>query len=182
MAVSIFTSKEFVVSEWSGGKTVQYWIFPANSSLAQRDFRFRISSAVVEVDESEFSVFEGYQRKLMVLNGELELIHDGHHSVLLKPFDQDTFFGSWKTLSKGRAQDLNVIFHPDIRVDMDHHRVTSGDYLTLHATKESFVVVHQGAGSIKGTPFREGELIRIVDEQLSHLHADEDLELVVIRC
>ncbi|MDU2240856.1 MAG: HutD family protein, partial [Paenibacillus sp.] len=52
----------------------------------------------------------GFNRILMVLEGELALEHEGHHMSELKPFQQDHFKGEWRTTSKGLAVDFNLIF------------------------------------------------------------------------
>lgn len=181
MAFRIFTSENYKLTEWSGGKTSQFWIHPLDSTLEARDFEFRISSAIVEVEESEFSNFEGYTRKLMVLQGELLLQHEGQHSILLKPFDQDTFDGSWKTRSKGKAQDFNLIYRKSIYAELDHFDVEKGSYLTVHAADSVFVFVFRGEGSVKGIPFKEGDLLQITEEQLISIQCDRDLKLIMVR-
>lgn len=181
MSFNIYSTNDFKVSEWSGGSTVQFWIHPKNSTLDSRDFLFRISSANVQVEESVFSDFSGYSRKLMVLEGELLLQHQGQHSVLLMPFDQDTFVGSLKTVSRGMARDFNVIFKEQIKVDLGHHDVDAGGYHTIHDCEEAFIFVFKGEGEIKGIPFQEGQLIRIEGEQLISLHAQTALKLVVVQ-
>lgn len=45
----------------------------------------------------------------MVLQGELYLSHEGHHSTALKEFQQDSFRGDWKTTSRGRVTDFNLM-------------------------------------------------------------------------
>lgn len=181
MAFKVFTSQEFKTTDWSGGRTTQFWISPGDAMLENRDFDFRISSAVVEVAESVFTKFEGYNRLLMVLEGELQLIHESHHSIHLKSFDQDSFNGSWNTLSKGTASDFNVIYRGNMHAELDHHDAETGSYLTLHENQQAFVFVHKGAGTVKGVSFKESDLIRIEEEQLISIHADSDLKLIVVQ-
>lgn len=181
MSIKIFTTDDFKVSHWSGGTTTQFWISPGSAKLEDRDFDLRISSAVVEVPESEFSPFDGYTRILMVLDGELQLVHREHHSIVLKPFDQDLFQGSWQTRSIGQAQDFNVIYRGNVHVDLDHRDVNEGGYLTLHDCEETFVLVYRGEGAVKGIAFKEGDLIRIEQEQLASIHGDQDLKLIVVQ-
>jgi environmental stress-induced protein Ves len=45
----------------------------------------------------------------MVLEGDMTLEQEHHHSVRLAPFQQDAFAGDWMTRSRGRARDSNVM-------------------------------------------------------------------------
>ncbi|MFN5877654.1 MAG: HutD family protein [Flavobacteriales bacterium] len=181
MSFKVFTSQDFKTTDWLGGRTTQFWISPVDALLENRDFDFRISSAAVETSESAFSKFEGYSRLLMVLEGELQLVHEGHHSIVLKPFDQDAFLGSWDTRSIGLAKDFNVIYRNNLQADIDHRDVEAGSYLTLHDCQETFAFVLKGAGAIKGESFKESDLIRIDQEQLISIHPDSDLQLIVVQ-
>jgi environmental stress-induced protein Ves len=71
-------------------------------TFASRNFNLRISKAVVETEESTFTPLDGVSRTLMVLEGELQLEHQGHHKSKLKPFMIDRFEGGWTTRSRGR--------------------------------------------------------------------------------
>ena len=115
MKIEVIRKEENIVSNWSGGSTSQLYIFPKNSTLQERDFDFRISSAIVEVEESEFTSFVGYDRLLMVLNGELEIVHENQYSKTLKQFEIDSFSGDWKTSSKGKIVDFNLILKRGIK-------------------------------------------------------------------
>ncbi len=88
---------------------MQLAIYPEQAEYARRDFRWRLSSAQVEAEESEFTPLPGFWRFLMIIEGVLALEHEGHHSVTLKPYDQDSFSGAWKTRSKGRVTDFNLM-------------------------------------------------------------------------
>ncbi len=109
MKIELISKEENVISNWSGGSTSQLFIFPKNSTLQERNFDFRISSAIVEVEESEFTSFVGYDRLLMVLNGELEIVHENQYKKTLKQHEVDSFSGDWKTTSKGKITDFNLI-------------------------------------------------------------------------
>ena len=115
MKIEVISKEENIISNWSGGSTSQLYIFPKNSTLQERNFDFRISSAIVEVEESEFTSFVGYDRLLMVLNGELEIVHENQYSKTLKKFEIDSFSGDWKTTSKGKIVDFNLILKRGIK-------------------------------------------------------------------
>ncbi|NLM06154.1 MAG: HutD family protein [Tissierellia bacterium] len=106
------SKEDYKVSKWSGGETREVFIYPAESSLEERNFQVRISSATVEVEESEFSAFNGYDRILMVLKGIVKLEHTSpvsKRTVELSSLMQDSFSGSIKTKSYGKCTDYNVI-------------------------------------------------------------------------
>jgi uncharacterized protein len=127
MKIKKLTSKNFSTSNWSGGTTSQLYISPEDSLFADRKFDFRISSAVVELEESDFTPMTGFSRILMVLEGELEIHHEGHYSKVLKPFEIDEFSGDWKTSSKGRVVDFNLIMGEGICGSMKYISLGNSD-------------------------------------------------------
>lgn len=102
---------------WSGGKTTELFIFPTDARYVERDFDFRISTATIEVETSDFTPLPDYKRLLAVLEGELEIMHEGKYSKKLLPFESDSFHGSWKTTSKGKVRDFNVIHSENYALD-----------------------------------------------------------------
>lgn len=107
--IKIFRKKDFQVSTWSGGTTTQLAIYPEDSDYSEKNFLWRISSAKVEIEQSVFTSLPGIKRVIMVIEGVLVLEHEGHHSTVLKSFDQDTFCGSWQTKSYGKVTDFNLM-------------------------------------------------------------------------
>ena len=45
----------------------------------------------------------------MILDGEIFINHENHHSKIMKKFDIDEFDGGWKTSSVGKCKDFNLI-------------------------------------------------------------------------
>ena len=118
---SILKKEEnFSVSAWSGGKTRELAIYPPECRYADRDFIFRLSSATVELDESDFTALPDYNRVLMVLKGSVVLTYDGKRSVHLDELEQDSFDGASVTKSFGRITDYNLMFRKgcDGKVDV----------------------------------------------------------------
>jgi environmental stress-induced protein Ves len=109
LKTSILSPQDFLTTKWSGGSSTQLYIFPANASYAERNFELRISTAKVEVAESTFTALPGTHRKLMILEGEISITHDGQYSKHLKPFDVETFSGDWKTTAIGTCTDFNIM-------------------------------------------------------------------------
>lgn len=109
MKIEIYGEDAFQTSKWEGGTTTELYIYPPNSSYSERDFDLRISKAKIEVEESVFTSLPGYDRKLLVLQGNMEINHDGYHSGTMAKFDVDNFQGDWTTRSKGLCSDFNVM-------------------------------------------------------------------------
>ena len=96
-------------SKWSGGTTNEIYIYPVNSLYSHGNFKWRLSSAKVEVEQSTFTSLPGISRLLMVVKGDLLLKHEGHHNAKLSAFEQDSFSGEWITTSLGKVTDFNLM-------------------------------------------------------------------------
>ena len=100
---------DYTVSNWSGGRTVQLSIGPAGERYADRKFLWRISSATVELETSEFTSLPDYERLIAPIRGEMILSHNGGEEILLRPFDVHRFDGADLTISKGKCTDFNLM-------------------------------------------------------------------------
>ena len=109
MKLHVIKKKELEVNEWSGGTTTQIAIYPESSQYKKLDFMWRISSAKVEVEKSQFTSLPGVDRILIILDGEMKLEHKGHHTREMKKYDKDFFSGSWETTSIGKVTDFNIM-------------------------------------------------------------------------
>lgn len=111
MKIQTISSKDYIVNNWSGGSTTQMCIFPVNSTLSERNFLWRISSASFTSTSSKFSDFSGYQRYLLALEGKLSVTHNGLYKKDLKPYEVEYFLGSWDTDSTNSldCRDFNFI-------------------------------------------------------------------------
>ena len=54
MTLTHLPPADYVTTQWSGGATTQLAIAPKGAVYADRDFLWRLSSATVELDESDF--------------------------------------------------------------------------------------------------------------------------------
>ncbi len=121
------------VSSWSGGKTREICIQPEGSVYADRNFDYRISSATVEIDESDFTPLNGFNRYIMPLDGSMHLIHKDHHEAKLAPFEKDYFSGSYTTKCYGKCMDFNLMLKEGISGDI--FPVSANN--TLHISESS---------------------------------------------
>lgn len=110
----IINAKDFKTNRWSGGTTTELFIFPQDSNFQNRDFTFRLSTATVEAAASEFTMLPGVSRTLLVLDGEITLLHADQHTAHLKEFDVDHFKGDWKTTCIGTCTDFNLMTRGEI--------------------------------------------------------------------
>lgn len=109
MRVTWIEAGSYAVSRWSGGTTTQLAICPPDALYADRDFLWRVSSAIVELPESDFTPLPDYDRILMILEGELSLSHDGGEEYVLRPLEQTSFDGASRTFSRGQVTDFNLM-------------------------------------------------------------------------
>ncbi len=109
MIYQIIKNADCKVSNWSGGKTCEIFIYPPDSIYSERNFEFRISSATVDLPESTFTKLPAYSRYIMPLQGQMELSHNQQQSITLQPYQKNYFMGSDDTISRGTCTDFNLM-------------------------------------------------------------------------
>lgn len=109
MRYTLHKNDDYSTSRWMGGTTTEFAIFPDNTNYLDRNFIWRLSSANIDVDESNFSSLPDYDRVIMVLEGEVVLSYEGERVARLKSLEQDRFDGAWKTKSFGKIKDFNLM-------------------------------------------------------------------------
>ena len=101
---------DFATNRWSGGTTTQLFIWPEGASYASREFQVRISSAVVELPESDFTPLPGVTRYITPLSSSFTLTHPGKAPVVMNPLDAPyRFSGEESTHCVGKATDFNLM-------------------------------------------------------------------------
>ncbi|CAH0172656.1 Protein Ves [Peribacillus sp. Bi96] len=135
--LKVIRKSEQITSLWSGGKTTQLAIYPEDGDYSKRDFKWRISTADIEVEESAFTHLPGIQRIIMSLDGEMSLQHEGKHHVYLKPFEQDRFDGGWTTRSIGRVTDFNLMLAEGCEGDLSTIHMNQGIHTEVLDIRET---------------------------------------------
>ena len=132
MKEKIIKKEEFLTTKWAGGETTQLFIYPEESDFSKRDFLFRISSATFTSTESQFSNFEGFQRYILPLEGNLKIYHKGLYNRDLKEYDVEYFDGGWITFSKNTidCRDYNYILKSGSKATMQI--LSEGDLIELN--------------------------------------------------
>jgi environmental stress-induced protein Ves len=178
---TIYSADNRTAINWASGTSTEIFIFPADGSFADRRFLFRISTATVEAEESTFTFFDGITRHLMILKGELELIHEGRYTKHLKPYNQDTFSGEWSTRSKGKVTDFNLMLKDNATGSLTHHSLSRGNGKVFSKNADyHFVYVANGSASqVNGSGIEYGDLIQMINEE--PLELDGIAELIEIR-
>ena len=113
MLIKHILPTNYITTSWSGGTTTQLYLYPENSQYKNLDFLFRLSKATIEQNETYFTPLAGVKRSLMLLEGELTLIHEKQAPKELQRFEVDDFVGDWHTRSVGKAMDFNLMCRED---------------------------------------------------------------------
>lgn len=102
--------EDFITTKWAGGETSQLAIYPEDAIFSEKDFLWRISSAIFSSTESNFSNFSGYQRYILPLEGKLSLYHQGLYNRELDKYEVDYFDGHWNTSSRNTMDCMDYNF------------------------------------------------------------------------
>lgn len=113
MVIQVIRKEEAKTSIWSGGMTNEYFIYPLNSKYANRDFLFRISSAIIKEIPSEFTKFDGFRRYLTMLEGNLELSINEQKQQYAE-HELFSFLSTDNILSYSAGKDFNLMLNNSI--------------------------------------------------------------------
>jgi len=140
MKYTLYKKENYVESKWMGGDTTEFAIFPKTSKYLDRNFIWRLSSATIDVEESDFSKLPDYDRVLMVLEGEVVLSYEGQRVARLKALEQDRFDGGWKTKSYGKIKDYNLMVRKGCEgyLDVINPETESKNFVQTEETKKAF--------------------------------------------
>jgi uncharacterized protein len=178
-------TNDYQTSSWAGGTTRQLLIFPETAQVKEKDFLFRISSAKIELEESEFTRFVGYKRILLTLDKPIQMAHDGQESIHLNPFDIHTFQGEWDTSAKGQCEDFNVIYRPTVEVMLEVHELKKGEFSDFKISPlPKFLFLFVVCGSVITDHFiaKSNESFFIETDEINSLQfsALEDSRLIAV--
>jgi environmental stress-induced protein Ves len=146
MEYEIIRSAQNQANRWASGETTQLFIYPATADFIRRDFQLRISTATVEQEESNFTIFTGITRRLMVLEGAIRLEHIGRHTVHLEPLEPYTFEGDWETKGFGKVRDFNLMTTGKASGGLSAMTLAPGAACKLETTADiDLIYVQQGS-------------------------------------
>ncbi|GAA0893659.1 hypothetical protein GCM10009122_33380 [Fulvivirga kasyanovii] len=189
MNIQVSGPSEFTTTSWAGGTTTELMIYPQASSYKALDFDFRLSIATVNLEKSVFTSLPGIFRTLMVLDGSLKLVHEGHHTAQLKKFESDHFMGNWITTSFGQATDFNLMTTQGTQGTVTGLRLAPETYVELQEPANSKIIicyVLRGALEVEGAPstVEAGALLSLsnfeINDKMPAIKALNDTEVVVV--
>ncbi len=160
------TTDDYAISKWAGGTTTQVGIGPQGAVYADRDFLWRISSATVELPESDFSALGDYERYIATLEGGMRLQHDGGDFIDLAPFDVHRFDGGAKTHSWGCCTDFNLMLRKG-KCSGDLRAIHLKGTETIEPKDYTDLILYCAAGSCKlgQLELRAGEAAHIQNQE-----------------
>ena len=177
--ITHLTQADYQISQWSGGTTTQIAIAPQGALYADRDFLWRLSSATVDLDESDFTPLPDYHRLIAPLRGEMELTHDGGPLISLAPYQVHAFDGGADTHSRGRCVDFNLMLRKDRCAGSVSPLRTSGGPVSFSAEPGSSTLIlycAEGSGTLtfagESSTIASGEAVLIQDPGSAPLHLD----------
>ncbi len=174
------TANEQVRSEWSGGTTTQLFIYPKESSYAERNFSLRISTATIDVEESDFTALPGYERLLMILDGNLLITHNHQSSKPLLPYEVHAFSGDWQTSAKGKVIDFNVIYHPNLTPSIRYLSLVKQQTHALSSDHLNFLYLVSGELTIDEKIIHAKEAVFIQQGSSLFIQAQEPSKLIIV--
>ena len=150
MKIDILKAADFKTTKWAGGSTTELFIYPPTANYAGRNFNFRISSATVEIENSDFTILPGVSRQLMVLKGSIKVSHKNHHTVKLNKNDIDSFDGSWETSAVGTCVDFNLMTKGNTKGKISSIAVSADKTLNfqMESTYE-FIIFYSYEGNLQ---------------------------------
>ncbi|MHB1146562.1 MAG: HutD/Ves family protein [Lutibacter sp.] len=189
MNIDILKAGDFKTKKWSGGSSTELYIHPSTANFAGRNFKFRISSATVEVPQSVFTVLPEVSRQLMVLKGSINVSHKNHHAVQLNKTEIDIFDGNWETSAVGTCVDFNLMTMGKTKGKISWIAVSADKTLNfqLDATCE-FLIFYVYDGKLQvdfsseNRNVNQGELLVIQHpiNEVVKLQSSEDCEMAVV--
>lgn len=155
----VITEQQRRVTSWSGGITKELYIYPEDASYEKRSFKFRISIATTENEQSTFTKFPHAKRIISVLENRMTLMHKDHYSVSLERYDIDRFSGDWDTTSRGKVTDFNLIIQNG-EGDFFYTELVAENEFTIKSNAKTinFVFCIEGSVAINGNDIEAGNL------------------------
>lgn len=166
MTFTHLKAADYVTSVWSGGTTTQVGIAPEGAVYADRTFLWRISSATVDLDVSDFTALPDYNRLIATLEGEIDVTHNDGPVIHLAPYGIHAFDGGWNTRSVGRCTDFNL---------MTRKGQCQGELTCLAPTQSAPVTAQLAQGSDAVIYCAEGSLQVELQGQAAALEAGESV-------
>ncbi|MBU5437243.1 HutD family protein [Tissierella sp. MSJ-40] len=145
ITTKLIKEDDYITTEWSGGKTTQLFIYPEDSNYKDFNFKFRLSSATVELERSEFTKLEGVYRFITPLDKGFKLTHNHKDYISLRPFEIYEFDGDIDTVSYGTVRDFNLMLGNGARGKLENIYINREHLLIEECSsdfKETFYFIY----------------------------------------
>ena len=164
MRLTHLISQDYVVSHWSGGKTIQGAIAPEGAVYADRDFLWRVSSATADLDESDYTPLPDYERWLSVFDRPIRLQHDGGEVITLNPYGIHCFDGGAATRSWGRCVDFNLMLRKGkAEGSLQAVLLSGGQPLEPQGADTMLLYCTEGSGTVGEISLKAEEAVLVQD-------------------
>ena len=164
MKILHLTEKDYNVGLWSGGSTTELFIWPEGADYAKREFTLRVSSARVDLEESDFTPLMGVTRYITPLTGGFTLTHPGTAPVVMGPLSEPyRFSGEIRTHCVGKTTDFNLMLkgtEGEMTLCGDKWHLRPG-FNCLYAVEDTAVALDSGYA------LKKGELLVVFAEEAS---------------
>lgn len=178
MQIQLITKEQMATTTWSGGTTTQFAIHPAQCAYASRDFLWRVSSATVDLAESDFTMLPAYNRLITTLQGEIRLRHEAEDPITLAPYAVHAFDGAVHTHSWGICRDFNLMLRKgQCRGQMEAVRLEAGEEGRYPAAEDCTLLFYPDEGAVRIPDGAEAETLFAGQCVLAQLRAGETLRV-----
>jgi environmental stress-induced protein Ves len=182
MKITLIKKNDVITSKWAGGESRQYFIYPVDSSYADRNFSFRLSMAESYSEEqAKYSNLENYTRHLIMLEGKAHVFHKNHYDLVMEPYkDIDVFDGGWESSASGKVTDFNMMLSKDCYGKMtvvENDGILKNEFCTEHNKPFYFTAFYCGKGRAVFV-VSTGERIEISEGDMAILENVEDGALI----
>lgn len=188
--IKVFKSIDHLATKWPGGSSVELFIFPEGSEYRLRNFGFRISTATIELGNTEFTILKGFTRHIIALKGDITLSHENGEFKTLTKGEPYTFSGKQKTMSKGTGVDFNLMTREKIDGELKQIELKKGkiiskrinskiNYLGLYAIDAKFTLNIEE----KIMVLNRGDFVVVIDNSAINMNiaAEETGSLVLVQ-
>ena len=184
MNYKVISNNKLKTTTWQGGTTTELYIFPEDSNYQERNFEFRISTAQVNLEESDFTSLPNINRELMILDGSIEITHENHYSKKLNKFDTDSFKGDWETSSKGTCVDFNIMMKENYNGKIEVLSLKSNQKLSFTCINDfSVFYVNKGETSIEITNkahlLKKGDVFVLIEKVNLEINSKNKCEILI---
>ncbi|MBQ8305773.1 MAG: HutD family protein [Blautia sp.] len=152
--MKILKEDDYRATRWDGGITREIYLYPETGSYQKREFQVRISSAVIEKEESDFTYLPGVSRYLMMQKGTAVLSMPNSEK-LLKPGEVFSFEGDVPIHCSGKGTDLNLMLKDGAEGEMRFCILEPGEVLLLCSETKHFMAAYLIGGEAIALPGSE---------------------------